>query len=343
MSNSIIPFLSSSTQWPNAPRQPLPPFPSITSSQPDPPQASCWASSPYESDISKHVGIPNKPDRQFHRGNFSGVRVPGLVEGGNNKDPSLMITWESVKYSPSQQDLAVDWYTRGCGYTHVVLSIPQTVNLGKNLDDLITIAQKWKSAGCYIIMIAVSDNNDFDTCLSWMDLLVARGLVDIICSCWQVDKYYSPEGIVQLIIDCGNYALPRGLLTTIHWGGGYPGWAESCAAWDDVTESKWGINNRFTFQQFVQDYLKGHYGQCGVSAPVDAVQSWIYKILVAYPGPQMFFVCAEDDAQDEYDDPQQFLELYGDQKGYLAMCTVPNYGIEISCLNGERDKNGVVV
>lgn len=340
---SLIPFLSSqSSQWPNAPRDALPPFPPITSSQPGPPQASCWASSPYESDITKNVGIPNKPDLRFHRGNFSGVRVPGLTEGGNDKDPSLMITWESINYSPSQQDLAINWYIQGCGYTHVVLSIPQTLNFNKSLDDLIAIAQKWKSAGCYIIMIAVSDNNPFSVCIPWMDVLVARGLVDIICNCWQVDKYYDPEGIVQLIIDGGNYAHPKGLLTTIHWGGGYPGWAASCAAWDDVTNEKWGINNRFSFQSVLQSYLDGHYGQCDVDASIDAVQSWIYKIVVAFPS-SMFFVCSEDDAQAEYDDPMQRLELYGDQKGYLAMCTIPNYGISISCLNGQRNVNGVVV
>jgi hypothetical protein len=125
----------------------------------------------------------------------------------------------------------------------------------------------------------------------------------------------------------------------IHWGGGYPGWAESCACWNDLTEAEWGVHDRFTFQAFAAAHgLAGHYGQCDVNAEVDQVQSWIRKIVVAFP-PGMQFVAAEIDAQAQYDDPAERLEIYGDMKGYLACCTDPR----VSYLNGGRRPDGTVL
>lgn len=324
--------------WPPPPRAPLPPFPGITSSQPPAPEASCWASSAYLS--ATPANIPDQPDRRWHRGNFSGVRVPGLTEGGNDKDPSLMITWDLTRYSDDQMRLAVDYYVQVCGYTHVVLSRPQTLNQGKGLADLIRVAAYCKSCGLFVIVVAVSDGDDFSVAIPWLDLLEASGVLDIVCFAWQADKWYQPEDIVQGILDTAAWAHPLDLLTTIHWGGGYPGWAESCACWNDETEATWGIHNRFTFQAVLFQYLDGHYGQCNTEAPVDQVQSWLLKALIAMPQP-MFLVCAEDDAQAEYDEPHQRLERYGDEKGRLAVAADP--GGRISYLNGARNVDGAVL
>ena len=112
--------------------------------------------------------------------------------------------------------------------------------------------------------------------------------------------------------------------------------------WDDDTEARWGIHNRFTFQDVLADDLDGHYGQCNTEADIGAVQSWISKIIVAFP-PGMIFVAAEMDMQAEADDPLHRLERYGDQKAFFAQCTMPNYGIQISSFNGSRSRDGRVV
>jgi hypothetical protein len=332
--------------WPPPPREALPPNPQASGTQPPCPEASCWsANGDYLR--ARPSNIPNHPDRRFHRGNFCGVRVPGLVEGGNDKDPSLMITWDLVRYSPDQRQLAINYYAGVCGYTHVVLSRPQTINNGLGLDALVTTAQACKAAGLFVCLAAVSDGDPFSVAVPWLETLAANGLLDVVCFAWQADKWYSPQDIVQGVLDNGAWSHPRGLLTTIHWGGGYGGWAESCACWSPETEAQWGIHDRWSFQSVLASSLDGHYGQCNTEADIDAVQSWLLKALVAMPEP-MFLVGAEMDAQAEYGypgdpetGPHKRLERWGDQKGYLAMCADPSG--RISALNGERGPDGQIV
>lgn len=334
----IVVLESNKPVWPPEGREVLPSFPSITSSQPNNYYVSCWAAQPYYSDLPNN--IPAQPNLVFHRGNFCGVRVPGLVEGDDSKDRSLDITWNWTLYSDSQMKLCADFHADVCGYTHTVLSIPQVKNQGKSLDDLKRVARYSKSKGFKNIIVAVSDGDLFEAAVPWLEELYAEGLIDIVCGCWQVDKYYNPMGTVQLIRDNGIWSHFKNLITTIHWGGGYPGWAESCACWDDDTNSTYGINDRYTFQAYAKDYLDGHYGQCDTESDIDQVQSWLKKALIAMPSP-MFLVAAEMDAQAEYDDPKNRLELYGDMKGRLAISANPDG--RISYLNGGRKENGQVI
>lgn len=325
--------------WPPPPREALPPFPSATGDQPGPPQASCWsANGDYLRDRPRH--IPDRPDRRWHRGNFCGVRVPGLTEGGNDKDPSLMFTWDWPRFSPSQRTLAIQYYARVCGYTHAVLSRPQCLNQGLQLDDLRRTCDESKAAGQFNCVAAVSDGFTFENAIPWLEALHADGTLDVVCFAWQADKWYEPAAIVQGILENAAWSHPLGLLTTIHWGGGYGGWAESCACWSPETEAQWGIHDRFTFQRRLLSDLDGHYGQCNTEADIDAVQSWLYKAFVAMPEP-MFLVCAEDDAQAEYNQPHQRLERWGDLKGRLAVSASPDG--RVSYLNGAREMDGSVL
>ena len=327
--------------WPPPPREPLPTFPGITATQPTDFYASCWAQQPYFSALP--ANIPRTPDLIFHRGNFCGVRVPGLVEGDNAKDPSFDITWNWTAYSDPQMRLCADFHAGVCGYTHPVLSRPQTLNQGKSLDDLIRVASYAKSSGpVFNVIVACSDGDPFSVAVSWLDALHAEGLIDICCVCWQIDKYYPPQDVVQMLIDASAWANPKGIPVTVHWGGGYPGWAESCACWNDITAETWGIHDRYTFQRFFLSVCDrpGHYGQCNTESDIDQVQSWLRKALVAMPEP-MFLVAAEMDAQAEYDEPYQRIELYGDMKGLLALSADPNG--RISGLNGLRGRLGQVV
>lgn len=335
--------------WPNKPREVLPPFPPITDSQPNGPYASCWAKQPYTIDLPS---IPDKPKRTFFRGNPIGVRVPGLKEGDNDGfgGRTFDYTWYWVRYSESQMRLACDFHAIGCGYTHPSLSIPQTYNYGKTINDLARVMNYAHGHNMYVVMNVGSDGYPFETFREDLEkLLSLKALIpgrDILNSVWQIDKWYDEYAGIKFIIDCGTWATRHDLLNTVHWGGGYPGWADNCAMWNDETNSVWGINSRFSFQEFLGplglNVLHGHLGQCNTEEEIGQVQSWVSKIVQAFV-PGMFFVAAEMDMQAQADDPANRLEVYGDLKAYLATCARPNYGIEISPWNGNRGLDGVVL
>lgn len=335
--------------WPPAPREPLPPFPGITSDQPAGPYASCWTSEPYASTLP--AGIPAGPDRRFHRGNVIGVRVPGLTEGDDDGvgGHTFDYTWYWVRYSDAQMRLACDYHARVCGYTHVSLSIPQTENYGKSIDDLARTMRYAHANGMFVSLNVASDGLPFSDFEPKLEALLSLGALlpgrDILCAAWQIDKWYGPLAGIELIDASGDFAHQHDLLNVVHWGGGYPGWAENCAMWDDETKARLGIDNRASFQDVLGvqfGVLDGHYGQCYTEADLGQVQSWIRKIIMVFP-PGMFFVAAETDMQAQAWDPANRLELYGDLKNYLAQCTSPDYGVQISSFNGSRGLDGRVV
>ena len=335
---------STPSVWPNAPREPLPPDPAITAEPPGQPEASCWAAEPYDRVLP--AGIPATPDRRFHRGNVIGVRVPGLVQGVFPLDRSLDSTWSWTEYTDAQMRLACDWHVDGCGYTHVSLSIPQTWNYGKTIDDLARVMRYAHSRGMFVSLNVGSDGRPFSDFQSALDQLVAMGALipgrDVLCAVWQIDKWYTPVDGIQCIKDVAAWDVAHDFLHFVHWGGGYAGWAENCAMWDPDTAVLWDIYDRFSFQHELRHDLDGHYGQCNTESDLGQVQSWIRKIVVAFP-PGMSFVAAEMDMQAEADDPMHRLERYGDAKTFYAQCTTPNYGVQISSFNGSRGRDGRVL
>lgn len=332
--------------WPPGPSEVFPPDPAITDTQPSGPEASCWAQAAYHSTLP--AGIPATPDRRFHRGNPIGVRVPGLTEGDDDGlgGRTFDYTWYWVRYSDGMMRRACDFHTGVRGYTHVSLSIPQTENYGKTVGDLARVMFYAHSRGMTVSLNVGSDGRPFADFQPILDQLLAMGALvpgrDVLCAVWQIDKWYAPVDGIYFIKHTAAWGHPRGFLIFVHWGGGYSGWAESCAMWDLDTDGLWGIHDRFTFQAALADDLDGHYGQCNTEAPIDQVQSWIAKIVVAFP-PGMSFVYAEGDMQAEADNPARRLERYGNQKSYYAQCAVPNYGVQLSSFNGSLGRDGRVV
>jgi len=321
----------------------LPPFPAGTGDQPAPPQAACWS---FAGDYihTLPANIPTKPDRRWSRGNFSGVSVPGWSGGHEANDRSTFMSWELPTFSVADQNTILAHYAGVCGYTHIVLSRPQAINWGVSLDGLIDCAKRCKAAGLFVEMVAVSDGVPFSDAIPWLQaLLNAGGLVadqDLVCACWQVDKWYAPAPTVQLILDNGAWSHRHGLLTTVHWGGGYPGWAESCACWDETTDATWGIHDRWSFQRVLAPWLDGHDGQCDVDAPIDEKQSWLIKALVAMPAP-MFLVAMEITAQGRFDNPAGWTERFCDLAGLLCVYADPSGRVAYG--NGARRPDGTVL
>jgi hypothetical protein len=268
------------------------------------------------------------------------VRVPGYTSSSCS-DKSLLFTWEKTDNSDDQMRLATDFYHDIAGYTHDLLSVQQTLNQNRTLDDLRRVAAYGKSKGLFNSIVAVSGGLPFSAAIDWLEALYGDGSLDIVPFSWQVDKWYDAVGTVQGIIDTGTWCHERNLLSAVHWGGGsYPGWAESFAIWDDATAEKWGIHDRFSFNSVLAPYLDLQYGQCYHNAQVDQVQSWLRKGYTSAPD-SIHYVYAEGDAQPEYWWPDQWLEVYGDMKGYLAVCSSSSG--RVSSLNGYRLPNGRIV
>lgn len=296
---------SSPTVWPPPPREPLPPPPGLSGSQPPDPQSQCWSQAAYDHDIP--FTPPNGPDPAFIRGNFT-LLVPGFTNGFNDQNRSLLITWELPALSVSDQDLCIDYIARTVGWTHIALSRPQTLNMGKSLDDLWSTVDRCKAAGLSVIMVAVSDGDAFSVAVPWLDALPI-GAGDWLCFCWQADRYYSPDALCQGLVDQSSYALPRGLRRTIHWVNG------ACAWWPATA---FGIDNRFQFQQWAIAYLNTHLMQLDQNAPLDELQSAAAKVLISLPDG-LTLCYAEAAAQGLYDHPTDAMALYGRQKGRYLM------------------------
>ncbi len=327
--------------FPPPPRAALPPLPSLTDSQPAPPQAGCWAQTPYLSALVGNWGA--KPDARIHRGNFFGHRAKGLTEGGESADPELTCTWDWPRYSPGALELSVASYW-AAGYTHPVYSRPQCLNNGWPLSSLQTAARASKSAGMFNIIVAISDGAPFADAIPWLDVLHGDGLVDEVCVCWQADRYYSPVELVYAAMAAAAWAHPKGITVSIHWMN-----AEACAWWnpadDPVNPSTcrlWGICDRWTYQQVMCQYVDFHHGQANTEAPIDALQAWIHKVVISLQ-PNQAFVASELEAQAYQDNPYQRLESYGDEKGLLCCCVESPTIIPVTFLNGARLMSGAAV
>lgn len=297
--------------WPPALRAPLPPMPGISQQQLPVPKAGCWASAPYE--MTLPVPPPAQPDLRYHRGNFC-LQIPGFTNGFNNKDRSIVMTWEIPAYSVPDQALVINYYASR--FTHIILSIPQTRNLGRNINDLLATAQACKAAGLFVTINCFGgDGENFDTDIKpWLDALTSSKAVDILCVAWQADQHYSPSDLYDITRQVSAYAKPHNLLVVIHWVNG------ACAWWDDRTCSDHGICDRWSYQKAMAPYVDGHYMQVDTEGCVDELQSAINKVIVSLP-PPMFLVMAEDEAQALYDNPTNRPAPYGALKGYLCCCT----------------------
>lgn len=326
-------------QWPGQPRDPLPPFPQATgNAQPPPPQVGCWSS---KGDYIKTPpkNVPMKPDLVFHRGNFY-MRFPGFTGGVYDGDRSYAPTWDGPKWSADDQRKNLDWYANGCSYTHWDLSLPQSM-LNQKLPFLALsdFAQLAKSEYGQFVACQIL-GGDFSWRLEWSERkgyvqqLIDAKLLDVGVLCWQMDIWYQPIDIVESAMEISQWLQDRGVPMVIHWGG-Y--WTQNCAAWDDETAAKYGINSRASFQSvLLPKGLKGHYAQLDVNAPIDELQSALNKILIAMP-PPMFLVASEQEADGIAHDFRR-TEAYGDLKGLL--CTYASPDGRISAFNGYRQPDG---
>jgi hypothetical protein len=301
--------------WPpSAPYPPLPPLPTATTSQPGDPQSGCWSShGDYVSDLP--FTPPAQPDKNYRRGNFQ-LKVPGFTYGYNDKDRSIVMTWEAPSFTDDDQQRIIDYY-KSIGLTHYLLSVPQARNFGV-LDRLPAAAERAANAGLFVVMAALGGDGESFTRDVVPVLNQMRGMLTELCVAWQIDagnkvdengRPYT-QVIPDLTLEVSAYAKPKGLLVSQHWING------ACALWP---YPQFGIANRFDYGRWAAPYVDCQYLQIDTEAAIDDTQSAAAKVLEGLSGSTRLCY-AEGDAQSQYDNPWSGREPYDRLKGYLMAC-----------------------
>lgn len=345
--------------WPPAPRAALPAFPAVTDTQPPNPngsngryRAAVWSRGPYDRDLPAELSVPDQPDLDFHRGNFLGIRVPGLTWHGygTDLDPTLVTTWDNPRRSVEEQRLILDCYAHVNGYTHFLLSIPQARKAGV-LDDahFLPAAQLAKEYQQFVVVAAFGGDGESWTSdvLPWLDKLVALHALDEVVVCWQCDQHYDPWALLQITKQVGEWAHAHGIKVSQHW-------VNDAAAWwnadDDPRRPNTcldftpAICNRFDYHRVIPQWVDYQYAQFDTEAAIGdpdngGLQWAIAKLLQSLTSEKL--VVAEYDAQAEFDDPAHRTEDQGDLKGYLLMCA-RGFGraVQGGYMGGARLPNG---
>ncbi len=334
-------------KWPpDQPRSALPPFPALTSSQP--PNAGVWSNEAYVQDPG--FTPPNHPDIDFHRGNFSGVRIPGLpwLGFGTDKDPTHVMSWDLPRFPVDLQKLVLQGYADR-GYTHFLISIPQARNAGVLDQRFLDAAVLAKSYGQFVVVVAFGgDGESWEADVQpWLDKLVALHAVDEVNTVWQGDKWYGPYELVSLTKQVGEWAHPRGVKVSQHWiNGALAYWnPEDENSWrtaDNSTCVRWQICDRFSYHRVIAQWVDYQYFQGDTEAPIGDFQWSLGKVLQSFTTEKL--VISEDDAQAEFDDPLHRTEDQGDLKGYLLLGASWMNGkvMDGGYMNGARRPDGRV-
>lgn len=140
------------------------------------------------------------------RGNFCGVRVPGLapVPGGPS-DTSLVFSPFYDRYGAAdRQYIRAAWKRAGC--IDVKVSITNSAEYGRSPEQFADTCQELVNSGFYPLVFGLGEPQNqwpADQIIAWMrpylDVLIKRGLIKRFSIGWQLDLYCSPETLRVLI------------------------------------------------------------------------------------------------------------------------------------------------
>lgn len=280
----------------------------------------------------------------FYRGQFCAIRVPGApaVPGGNDKNPTAVMSCLLDNYPPRVQDQFLDLYASD-GYTHLQRSLGHALHYNnQNLDAYIALSQRARSVfGLYCDhwFLAGQDvwgHDCKDQSASWwqqkldphIPRLLDAGVIDLACVGWQLDGYNIPGNSLLAIIKYIAEALPRSIPLWTHWMN------EALAWWatniDPATGENLGevwtdeyqtirVHDRFTWWAACQPYLSGGHHQGNTRMLIKEYQDRLCDTLDYFggdtgkgnmgqsqrspEGPQPFAMTVfECSGQDQFDD-----------------------------------------
>lgn len=341
----------------HVPRSPLPPFPPGHYDRDPPP-------------------TPAGPDKLYYRGNFSGIRVPGIpllpgmagytvppwnenrISGPN---PPIMAL-DIPRYWKFDRDLAdkiLRTYAER-GYTHLQCSIGHGIEAGFSIDEWVAYSARVKEYGLFADQWFLGaknvglDTRDMDRVYwapilaPWFDALISNGVVDTACVGWQLDQFNTGtermidgwwQSPIQSIIDLhAERFAPLGIPLGTHWANSESG------AWNDPYD-------RFKWWKDQRGKLSWFHHQGDVHLDIPTYQAKLVDTLQPFGDGRMGtsglfgdrpygLIVYECSAQAQFD--LEMSEDDGDLRGYLLCCTkaasTPSgYG------NGARQPDGSIL
>lgn len=329
--------------WPSPPREPLPTFPQQTL--------------PYITTLTQTP--PNKPDRDWWRGNAWCRVVPGApyVEGADKVHPDRVLTYLLDRYDGSWRTKIVDEHVRA-SYTHFTLSWPDSHRNGngQSVSDYVSMSQAVQRRGFYMdhfLTSKIYDAGDMsaDQFMAHVDpvltTLLESGAADIITVGWEWNLWNTNipgEVTHQIFGEVGKRCAPYGVPVYVHFSTHYTSWQSN-----DGTEDRW---------QFWRRHNPKNAGWANYMGPLRGLKyqsdpSWSFNEMQGRIGdttnrPQseevgwgheFNFVAWETFAYAQFESVSGPNEADGDQAGFITSCTpgvasVAGYG------NGGRRPDG---
>lgn len=308
--------------WPPARQPALPPFPA-----------------PVDYPTTILLTPPSGPSLAYYRGNFCGVRVPGVeIKPGMagytlspQPSPPLVMDLDIFKYRDQASQARIFQAHVDRGLTHFQFSLGHAVEQNWTPQDFLSLVESWRALGGFADLwwlggAWMARDQPWSYWLSvmrpWLDVLGPAGVIDHACIGWQLDQYNSPSSLLTVIRGLGALlkAFPSQPLIACHWIN------DACAWWDDTTGAQTPpIANRFDFHRVLgaEGLLDRDFLQVDVNAPPAGPQGGFQGVVRdlrrALVGSQQV-VAYEFSAQNQFDDPNEVTEQTGSMRDYLACC-----------------------
>jgi hypothetical protein len=298
--------------------------------------------------LPTNLNRPDHPDRLFWRGNAWSVTIPGLpfVPGGSSEQPERCLTWFYDRWDASWRAKIREAYAAR-GYTHFVLSWPDSRSQGVTVDQFVALALELTDAGFFVhVMLGSKDYDPHDQTWTQLEPLMAPVLRALIAAkavssvaLWETDLWNIPGAPLQTILDgIANIAVPADVHQWVHFS---------------TERTSWFVDggNRRSWWQRQNLTLVGILYQDDVNWDMGTRQARLADTQNQFGEPnqqcwltadgKFRLVAWEMDAAAQFSNPQPD-ENQSDMRGYLAVCSpgavaVAGYG------NGARMIDGSVL
>jgi len=269
---------------------------------------------------------PFKPAPRFWKGNFCGVRIPGLpaVAGGAN-DPSLVLSFFYDRYNDADRGfIRTAWKNRG--YTHVLLSWPDSRAYGQSPADFLATCQELIANDFYPCPMLCSKDHDPHDVYGIMQnvepvLPLLIDVVPLICIGWELSLWLTPTQVQDLIDTIAPKFAPQ-TRVYVHFQEGYmafqqPGqfiadfWKANIGLLEGVLAQKKLSQDNAQFRDWIGDCLTRMAGNFNM--PADSGF-----------GHPFDFVMLEISAQPQFNGGMS--EAEGDTLGQFALNSPPASG-----------------
>lgn len=172
---------------------------------------------------------PFKTMPRFWKANMCGIRIDGLpvVSGMEGAPPGLFLSWFYDRYFPVEREF-IRGVMRVSGYTHWLLSWPDSRSFGQSPQQFKAICQELIADGFYPCVFLSSKDHDPPDVPTIMDglshvLPALVGVVPAFCIGWELSLWLSPTQVQELIDVIAPICLRQaGTLVYVHFQEGYP-------------------------------------------------------------------------------------------------------------------------